>query len=364
MTSPAPSTVRPTETALLDAVVIGGGAAGLTAATSLARFRYRVVVVDAGQPRNAPAHGVHNLLGLDGVAPGDLLAAGRRDLAAYGADVVEAAVVSVHRTAPAAAAPEFRVELADGSALRARRVVVASGLVDDLPDIEGLAERWGRDVLHCPFCHGWEVRDQRIVVLATAARSLHATLLWRRLSEHVTVVLSPGVEPSDAQWQQFAARGVGVVEAGAPAGLVVEGDRLTGVRLSSGRVVPADAVAVATTMRARVEFLAPLGLAPVEFAMGPEVLGTRLESGEMGLTAVPGVYVAGNAGDPMAQVATAAAAGLTTAAAVNASLLEEDTAVAVSAGVTAPGPGTSGAFSAAAEREVGELVLGDRRHGL
>ncbi|MDR6318807.1 NAD(P)/FAD-dependent oxidoreductase [Actinoplanes couchii] len=345
-----------------DVLVIGGGAAGLAAATSLARFRHRVAVVDAGQPRNASADGVHNYLSRDGLPPAELVAAGRRELRGYGGQIIDGAVTAVrHATPGAVSAPRFTVELAGGGTLTARRVLVASGLVDELPNITGLAVRWGRDVLHCPYCHGWEVRDQRLAVLATSAVALHAVLLWRQLSERLTVVLDPGVEPSEQQWERFAARGVEVV-IGPVEEVVVAGDRLTGMRLAGGHVVNCDALAISNTLHARVGFLEPLGLVPVPFMMGETVVGSRLEAGPTGATAVPGVYAAGNATDLFAQVAGSVAAALTVAAAVNSSLIEEDADLAVRS-ATAPLEEES-VFSAAAERQVCEQVLGDRRHGL
>lgn len=353
----------------VDVVVIGGGATGLAAATSLARFRHRVTVIDAGEPRNAPARGVHNYLSRDGLPPAELVRIGREEVRGYGAGVIDGAVTAV-RTSPEGAAPRFIVDLADGRSVTARRVLVASGLRDELPAVPGIAGRWGRDVLHCPYCHGWEVRDQRLAVLVTTAVGLHTVLLWRQLSDRVTVVLTPGVEPTDAQWEQFAAREIGVVE-GAVSGLVVTADRLSGLRLAGGHVVDCDALAVGTALHARVDFLAPLGLHPVPFTMGETVLGSRLETGPTGATDVPGLYVAGNATDLFAQVAASVSGGLLAAAAVNVSLVEEDAAAAVATRSVATRsvparsvPAPARPFSAADEREVCERVLGDRRHGL
>jgi thioredoxin reductase len=129
-----------------DVVVVGGGPAGLSAALVLARARRRVVVVDAGAPRNAPAAHMHGFLSRDGSSPRELLAAGRAEVAGYGGSLLQDTVVGL--------APGFHVRLAGGSALRARRIVVATGLRDELPDIPGVRERWGRDLLHCPYCHG------------------------------------------------------------------------------------------------------------------------------------------------------------------------------------------------------------------
>jgi thioredoxin reductase len=137
-----------------DVIVIGGGAAGLAGATALLRSRRSVLVVDGGEPRNAPADGVHNFLTRDGTPPSELLAAGRAEVLGYGGEVVHGSVVAVD--------PGFRVRLDDGRTLSARRLLVATGLADELPDVPGLAQRWGRDVLHCPYCHGWEVRDRAV----------------------------------------------------------------------------------------------------------------------------------------------------------------------------------------------------------
>ena len=333
-----------------DVVVVGGGAAGLSGALALSRARRSVLVVDGGAPRNAPAAEMHNYLGRDGSPPGDLLTAGRAEVAGYGGEVVPGEVVSATREDDG-----FTVALADGRSVRARRLLVTTGLVDELPDVPGLAERWGHDVLHCPYCHGWEVRDQAIGVLSTGPGGVLKALLWRQWSQDVTLFLHTGPEPTDEEWEQLAARGIAVVT-GEVARVETDGDRLTGVRLATGRVVARDALVVSPTFTARSGVLASLGL-PVEpvQAMGHTV-GSAVPSGPMGATAVPGVWVAGNVTDLMAQVITAAAAGLQAAGAINADLLLEDVRLAVAAR-RAP-------FSPAAERELCEMVLGDRRHGI
>jgi thioredoxin reductase len=159
-----------------DVVVVGGGAAGLSGALMLARARRSVVVLDAGAPRNAPAEGVHGLLARDGLPPAELLEHGRAEVRGYGGRVVAGEVAAVTRDPVGG----FEVALVDGRALHARRVLVATGLVDELPAVPGLRDRWGRDVVHCPYCHGWEVRDQAIGVLATGPMSVHQALLFRQ----------------------------------------------------------------------------------------------------------------------------------------------------------------------------------------
>jgi len=158
-----------------DVVVIGGGAAGLSGALTLARSRRSVLVIDAGEPRNAPAAGVHGFLTRDGMNPQALLEVGRAEVRGYGGHIVDGRVTSASRNGDS-----FTVSLADGRAVSARRLLVTTGLLDELPEVSGLRERWGRDVLHCPYCHGWEVRDQAVGVLGTGPRAVHQALLFGR----------------------------------------------------------------------------------------------------------------------------------------------------------------------------------------
>lgn len=307
-----------------DVIVVGGGAAGLSGALALARSRRSVLVIDDGTPRNAPAEHVHNFLTRDGVPPAELYAIGRQEVAGYGGEFVTGTVTAVRRD------DGFTVELADGTTYQARRLLVTTGLTDVLPDVAGLAERWGRDVVHCPYCHGWEVRDQAIGVLATSGMATHQALLFRQLSDDVTLFLHTAPEPTDEQWEQLAARGIAVVQ-GKVEQLEVENDKLTGVRLEGGKVIPRDALAVQTNLRARAGFLADLGLEiVVQQANGLEI-GTVVAADPTGTTAVPGVFVAGNVTDARATVMPAAASGLMAAGGVNADLIAEETRLAVAA---------------------------------
>jgi len=333
----------PTE---VDVVVIGGGAAGLSGALVLARARRSVVVVDAGAPRNAPATGVHGFLTRDGMPPAELVATGRAEVRSYGGDVVDGEVVGARRRGDG-----FVVTLADGRTFGARRLLVATGLVDGLPDIPGLAERWGRDVIHCPYCHGWEVRDQPVGVIATGPVAMHQVLLFRQWTADLTLFLDDTLEPTDDEWEQLAARGIAVVD-GPVAALEVTDDHLTGVRLASGVTVPLRAVAVGTTLRARANVLAELGLAPAPHPMG---IGDHVTATPQGATDVPGVWVAGNVTNLGGQVVVAAAEGLMAAAMINGDLVTEDTKRAVD--------DRRDPFSASAEARVSALVLADRRHG-
>jgi thioredoxin reductase len=307
-----------------DVVVVGGGAAGLSGAVALARSRRTVLVVDAGEPRNAPADGVHNLLGQEGRPPGELLAAGRRELQQYGGTVREGAAVGARRDGDAG----FVVELGDGATVAARRLLVATGLVDELPDVPGVAELWGTDVLHCPYCHGWEARDRAVGVLATSPLGMHGALLWRQLTDDVTVFLPDPAVFSDDDLERLAARDIAVVT-GPVERLETTDGRLSGVRLADGTVVAREVLVVAPRFTSRSAVLASLGLEAEELRMGDTVVGTAVPTGADGATSVPGLYVAGNVADLRAQVVSSAAQGLMAGARINADLVEEDTARAV-----------------------------------
>lgn len=298
-----------------DVVVVGGGAAGLNGALMLARCLRRVVVIDAGEPRNAPAQGVHGLLGHDGIPPGELLARGRAELTSYGGRVVRGEVTTARREGDG-----FRVELADGRSTSCRRLLLTTGVVDRLPEIPGLAERWGRDVVHCPYCHGYEVRGRRIGVIATGPMSGHQALMFGQLSDQV-VVLAHTAPPDEATRARLAVRGIEVVE-GEVAAVVSEGDRLVGVRLADGTQVALDTIAVATRVEPRGGLLdalrRDLGLETVEHPSG---MAVHVPVAMAGVTAVPGVWAAGNLADPMAQVGASAAAGALAGAHVNGDLV-------------------------------------------
>ncbi|MFJ2031163.1 methyltransferase domain-containing protein [Streptosporangium sp. NPDC087985] len=333
-----------------DVVVVGGGAAGLSGALALSRARRSVLVVDAGAPRNAPAGHVHNYLGREGTPPGELLAAGRAEVTGYGGEIVTGTVTSAHPLDEGEGG--FRVLLADGRTVRARRLLVTTGLVDELPDVPGLAERWGRDVLHCPYCHGWEVRDQAIGILADSPLAAHQALLFRQWSARVTLFLHTASKPTDEEYEQLVARGVTLVE-GEVTAVETTDDRLSGIRMRSGRLVPCQAVVVAPRFTARADVLASLGLEPTPQLVGDHVIGSHVPADPTGATSVAGVWVAGNVADLRAQVIVAAASALNTAAAINTDLIAEDTRHAVAAHRRRPEP-----LSGHAER-----VPGDHHRG-
>ncbi|MFH8611570.1 NAD(P)/FAD-dependent oxidoreductase [Streptomyces sp. NPDC018029] len=328
-----------------DVVVVGGGTAGLSAALVLGRSRRRVLVVDAGEPRNAPAAHMQGYLSRDGMPPAEFLAEGRRELERYGVEVVRGRVSAV----TADGAGEFGVALAGGGAVHARRVVMATGLVDELPAVPGVAERWGRDVLHCPYCHGWEVRDQPFGVLAGDPFNSHQALLVTQWSKDVTLFLHTVRDLPDAEWERLAAAGVQVVE-GEVAGLEVEDDRLAGVRLADGRVFPRSVLFVAAKPVARTGLLSALG---AEFKETP--FGPYPTVDETFRTTVPGVWAVGNAAGPMEQVINAASAGYRAGSMINADLVMADIDAAVSRR-------RAGVFTPEGEAEVARLAAGARTY--
>jgi thioredoxin reductase len=293
-----------------DVVVIGGGAAGLSAALVLARARRSVVVVDAGSPRNAPAAHMQGFLSRDGLPPQDLLTIGREEVRGYGGDIIDSTVEAVARCARST----FEVRLADETVLTARRILVATGLLDVLPDIPGVRERWGRDLLHCPYCHGYEVRDQPLGVLGgTAEAVLHAQLI-RQWSADVVFFAHTGTLTS-VEREQLVAREIGIVD-GAVKRLLVDNDRLIGVELDDGQVISRTAVFVRPTFTPNTDLLVSLGCDLDDDAW--------VVVDAAGRTSVPEVWVAGNAANARAQVITAAGEGSSAAIAINADLLGED----------------------------------------
>jgi thioredoxin reductase len=269
-------------------------------------------VVDAGAPRNAPAEGVHGLLALDGINPLELLARGRDEVKRYGGEIVDAEVTTV-----ATSTDGFSVTLDDCRVIRARRLIIATGLVDELPDVPGLRERWGKDVVHCPYCHGWEVRDRRIGVLATGPMSVHQAILFRQWSDDILFFAGDQqVEPDDRA--RLDALGIPVVT-GRFVGVETRDDRLVGVRMDDDRLVEVGAVASASRLVARAELFAGIGIEPSQHPAG-----TFIQSDEIGRTAVPGVWAAGNSTDLFAQVSGAIADGARAAQHLNADLVLAD----------------------------------------
>ncbi|ULD38826.1 NAD(P)/FAD-dependent oxidoreductase [Rhodococcus qingshengii] len=306
-----------------DAVVIGGSAAGLSAATVLARALRTVVVIDAQQPRNSPAAHLHGYLSRDGMTPKALLAAGRDEAVSFGAEITQGRVTHLDR---ATENGNFTVETEDGTTIGTRTVLVATGLRDELPDIAGVREQWGIDVLHCPYCHGYEVRNTAIAVLGGENRpfTLHQAQLIRQWSSDV-IFFPNGIVLDGAEREQLTARGIRVID-GDVAQVITQNGRVSGIELTDGRTEGRDTIFVGPRFTPNDKLLKGLGC-------------TVRETGWVGVdpaggTSVPGVWAAGNVVDSPAQLITAAGAGSTAAIALNHYLLAQDIKRAVAASNT------------------------------
>ncbi|MGC0364751.1 thioredoxin reductase [Rhodococcus sp. 27YEA15] len=300
-----------------DVAVIGGGAAGLNAALILGQARRSVVVFDNGVPRNAAAAHMNGFLSRDGMDPAELVSIGRAEVKKFGGDFRSGTVVSVDSVGR-----RFAVECDDGSRIDARKVLIATGLTDRLPaELEVFGEFWGKQVLHCPYCHGYDVRDQPLGVVAkTVDRAMHQALMLRQWSSDVVLFRHRVGDLGAENLEKLAARDVVVVE-GEVTAPVVENARLTGVQLADGTVVSRAAVFVggALTMDPNDAVLRSLGAVRAETMMGEFVTVDGF-----GGTSVPGLYAAGNVVDPSLQVVMAAGAGAKAGFGINMALTNDD----------------------------------------
>jgi thioredoxin reductase len=297
-----------------DVVVIGGGAAGLSAAMVLARARRAVLEIDGGEPRNAPAAHMHGFLSRDGMPPSELLAVGKQEVTGYGGEIVDGSVTAVRNVDDA-----FEVTLASGVVVAARRVLVATGLRDELPDVGGLRERWARDVLHCPYCHGYEVRGQRLGVLGWSSEAVRYAQIVRQWSDDVVLFTTPACLTDDDR-DQLTARTIAVVE-GETDQVVVKDDRLHGIAMADGRCIERDVLFVPPRFVPNNDVLVELGCDLDDTGW--------VVTDATGLTSVPGVWAAGNERNPRAQVITAAGEGSAAAIAINTDLVDDDVRNAV-----------------------------------
>lgn len=296
-----------------DVIIIGGGAAGLSAALQLGRAARSVLVIDAGEPRNRFAAHMHGVLGSDGLSPTEFLARGRDEVARYGVQVRRAVVTAVTDEGEG-----LLVAVESGERFSARRVIATSGSRDGVPDLPGAIERWGRDLLHCPYCHGYEARSSRLGVLASSSGGIHQAFLVRQWSERVTLFSAEvGDVPADAA-ARLAARDV-VLEPRAATRLIVEDDRLAGVEVEGGDVIAVDALFTTPILRANQEFLDPLGL-----ELERSMLGGFLRADRAGRTSHPRVWAVGNVTRPAETVPMVIAAGAAAGAAVNMDLIDEE----------------------------------------
>lgn len=311
-----------------DVVVVGGGSAGLSAALMLGRSRRRVLVVDDSRPRNAVAAHMHGVLGRDHTAPLDLLAAGRAELTRYDVVVESAAVASASALEDSDGdgdEPGFELVLDSGERHTARRVLAATGLVDELPGIPGLAAQWGRGVVLCPYCDGWEVRDRRVAVIAAAQPNTHQAQLMRQLTPDVVFYANGATLPDRAR-TELEARGITIEEREVTGIVEADDGAIRGIRLADGSEQQVDVV-----------FVAPRPV-PNNLLLGDLRARTMRQSGvdwvlvdDDGRTSVRGLYAAGNVVSARSSVPWAMASGALAGTAINADLVDEDVRRAVAA---------------------------------
>lgn len=290
---------------MYDVIIVGGSAAGLNAALVLGRFRRRVLVCDTQRPRNAVATAAHGFLTQDGTPPSEILRLGREQLRPYG--TVELQTTEIVTITPLSEG--FELVAKDGTHYQSRRVLLATGLKDELPPIAGLAEYWGKSVYHCPYCHGWEARDQAIVLIGNADAVHHLGLLLHALSDTISVVIQDESSSlSEAQATALTQRGITIYH---DAVVAVEGnsENVTGVRLKSEHLIPCQSIFVRTQIQQHSPLTHQAGCAMNENGF--------VTVDDFGRTSVEGIYAAGDMSTMMQQLIIAAASGAKAAAGIN-----------------------------------------------
>ncbi len=294
-----------------DVIVVGAGPAGLSAALMLGRCRRSVVVFDNGSPRNAPSHALHGYLTRDGIPPADLLKLARQEIAIYPTVQFrdeEVAAVECQDSA-------FLATLASGEQVRSRKLLIATGVVDNLPEIPGFRELYGRSVFHCPYCDGWELRDQPLAIYGRGARGVGLALELTAWSRDLVLCTDGPSEIDPEDLGRLTRNGIGVRE-----------ERVTGLDVADGRL-------------SRIVFddAEPLARRALFFTTGQyqrsdllERLGCKfndkgtVRTGKYETTHLPGLFVAGDASRAVQWVVVAAAEGAEAAFAINTDLLKED----------------------------------------
>ncbi len=296
-----------------DVIVVGASNAGLSAALTLGRSRRRVLVLDGGPPRNAPAAHAHNFFTRDGTPPAELLRIGHEQLAPYDVEIRAVAAQTARATTPG-----FALTLADETQVTARALLLATGVTDVLPAIPGFRERWGRGVYHCPYCHGWEIRDQRVAIYGRGALGFHLAVLLHHWAPCPVLCTDGPTELDAVQRATLDQLGIGVVETPVAA-LETSTAGVQAVVFADSSRLPVDAVFARVPQQQRTDLAAQLGCAFTDD-------GIYVRADATGLTSVPGVYAAGDLTGPFQQVVAAAAAGTGAAALLNNELILQDSA--------------------------------------
>lgn len=301
---------------MYDLIVIGGSFAGLSAALQLARTRRPVLLIDAGSPRNRFASHAHGVLAQDGRPGSDILADARAQLASYPNVSLWQGKVS-QAQALASGKTAFNVSLDDGRQVQGRRLLLATGVRDVLPDLPGVAGRWGQTVLHCPYCHGYEIGGGAIGVLGRLPASVHQASVIADWGD--VTLFTAGMPPLDYEARQLLARRKVAIEAVAVTAIEGAAPAIDGLRLQDGRLLPLRALFLA----APTEQASPLG-AQFGCAFEEGLMGPLLQTDAMKMTSVPGVYAAGDAARAMANITFAMGDGVMAAVGVHHALIAEE----------------------------------------
>ncbi|UGQ48717.1 NAD(P)/FAD-dependent oxidoreductase [Massilia endophytica] len=295
---------------MLDVIIVGGGFAGIAAALQMARARRRILVLDGGSPRNRNAVTAHGFFGHDGKTPRELRETAHAQLRAYpGVQLLEEVAIAARPLEQG-----FEVTVGNGRTERASRLILAAGVRDELPALPGLRERWGRTVLHCPYCHGYEAGPGPFGVLASGESSAEQALLvsdWAPVVYFTQGLHEPGAEVRE----QMAARRVRI-EAAPVVELLGEAPALEAAKLADGRVIPLDALFVATRVDVSTPIVSQLGC-----AMDESPKGRLVRVNEMKQTTVAGVFAAGDLSTPFGNASMAAASGVMAGVAAHRSLI-------------------------------------------
>ncbi len=294
-----------------DVAIIGGGAAGLAAALILGRCRRTVTLFDSGKPRNRFSNAMHGYLTRDGISPSEFFESARAELEKYETVELRRGLVSAVTHTNSV----FSVESDGSPVIHVRRLLIATGVVDQLPDVAGLAERFGKSVFHCPYCDGWEFRDRALGVVGDGKKALKMTQTLRCWTEDIAVFLNGGEELDGGERSALEKLGAEIYDERISA-VEGEGDTLELIRLESGRQIPRSALFLAGDTVERTQIAKSLGCNVNERG--------GIDTSGHSCTSVTGVYAAGDALQEVQFVAVAAAQGVEAAVGINLSLLQED----------------------------------------
>lgn len=295
---------------MLDAVIVGGSSAGLSAALILGRSLRDVVVIDDQKPCNRFSHASHGFLTRDGTPPSELLHLAHDQLGRYPSVIIKSATVLHIKKITTG----FRLTNSDGSNLETRKVLLATGLKDELPPLDGIEALWGKSVFHCPYCDGFEIRDQAVAVYGAGDEAMHQVMLLRNLTADLTLCTGEGWQLTPSQRQTLDRHGIRIVEQSIEA-LQHDGGQLTAIRFADGTRLNFNTLFVRPKTTHRTTFARDLGCQVNEHGV--------VQVDLRGRTNVEGIYAAGDISSPIRSVAVAVAQGAAAGYGINAELVSE-----------------------------------------